>query len=599
MSEDLVRDKLRLYAGEVTPARLPEFAEVAVHRRRRRMRQAMAGVSSVVAVLLVVLFAALATKSSPHGSTAGATLQSQLIGPRWTLQSVTDAGKVWQAPPSTPWSLTFSGTRYQGADGCNSLSGPVTFQTSTVTLGQGASTTVGCFGADAQRLQDLFRAFESGPAKAVVSGDTLTLTGPQIGMLTLVSTPLPSPSPRASADLEGAALEGWLTANTWLLHTVTSDGSTWNDPGSSRERRQAALVFGQHGYLINPDCNDHSGAVSYASGTLIMRAYVQTAEACAEADVVQAKSARVADALFSGVITYAHQGSSLVLSNRQASITFTAGPKPKIPLGVDLPPASVAPSAPASPPQAADLKSRLVGAKWLLESWTAGGKTSQATAGPRGPWLQFSTDGVLAEDGCNSHSAPVTYETSTLLATKSLGSTLALCSGDSLAIQAAYDDVFSHQVSVYLDQDGHGLTLIGTSGAELFLNRDTGVQLKPFAVSLIGPTWRLQLVKAPGVDWHAISGSTASLLLTASGFQESDGCTSRGGDLSFDTAGTTLTFGSDDTSGGECLYASPGPPAGTLPPDNYLDGLKGKFTAALIGGKLTLTDGALVLTLRA
>ncbi|MDX6255527.1 MAG: hypothetical protein QOJ11_1861 [Frankiales bacterium] len=597
MSDDPVRDKVRLYAAAVTPAQLPSFGGVAVRRRRRRVRQALAATSSVVVVALVVVFAALASQTSatrvagPSGS-----LESQLVGPTWTLVSVTDNGAVWQVPAGKQWTLTLTKTTFRGNDSCNSISGRVSLEGPTVTLGAGSMTEIGCVGADSQRLQQAFQALESSPAKAIVAGTTLTLTvGSKV--LTLASSGQVSATPSVADDAD-VKLESLLTGNSWLLQSITSGGVTWIDPGSTIEQQQAALVFGPHGYRINPDCNDHSGAVSYAGGKLIMRAFMQTVMACPAADVVQAKSAHVADALFSGRITYVHQGNSLVLSNSETSIKFTAGPKPKTPLGVDLPPASGVPSTPVSQTSVTprlDLQTQLVGPKWLLESWSVGGKTSQARAGPRGPWLQFSPDGVLAEDGCNSHSAPVTYQASTVRATKSLGSTMALCAGDPLAIQDAYDNLFAHTIAVYVYDDGQRLTLSGDNLA-LSLHRDTGVQLSPMALSLVRSPWKLQSVKAAGVDWHAITGSHATLTLTTWGYQTSDGCSSQGSDLAFDSSGRVLTFGGAESSSGMCAYAAPGPAPGLLPPGDYFKALNGKVTVALSGTTLTLTSGGTVLT---
>lgn len=726
MSDDLVRDKVRLYAADVTPAQLPSFSGVAVRRRRRRLRQTLAATSTVVVAVFVVVFAALASRTSASRTvTPSRDLESQLVGPTWTLSSITDNGVAWPVPAGRPWTLRLSPKTYSAHDGCNAISGPVSFGDGSLTFGPGAITDIGCPGADSQRLQQAFQSLESGPAQAAVASGTMTLTvGPTV--LTLTPSGQVSATPSA-ADDAGRQLEALLTSHTWLLKSITSAGATWNDPGSSIEQQQAALVFGPHGYVINPDCNDHSGAVSYASGRLIMRAYMQTAAGCPEADVVQAKSARVADALFSGSIAYEHQGGSLVLANQQTSIAFTAGPKPKRQLGLDLPPAfasrasglpgSSAPlstaasleselvgpvwsvralshegvplsnvptrhgsvtftakgytaddscnqdlrgrlaygaegftatgtsgatkacpptqdwsqlidrllqgktdavltadvltlsaggdvatldSQPQPLPQqttvsATELQSELVGPKWLLESWTKSGKTAQASAGSRGPFVQFSADGVLADDGCNGHSGRLTYQGSTIRALSGLGSTTALCAGDSLAIQGAYDSLFSHTVAVYVSDNRQRLALTGASGEQFFLHRDTGVQLSPVAVSLIGPTWKLQSVKAPGVDWHRIATSNATLVLTASAYQASDGCNSYGGDLAFEASGTTLTFGANSSSG-ECVYGLPGPPAGTFPPADYFNVFAGKAVVSLADKSMTITNGQTVLS---
>ncbi len=834
MNDDLVREKLARYVDDVTPAHLPGFALVGPRHRRRRLRQAIAATSSVVVVALVVVFAAVLAQSSPHVSSGARTLQSQLVGPKWTMQSVTNDGVVRSVPQDKAWSVTFTSTTYLGTSSCNALSGPVTFQSSTVTIGASGAQPVACGDADAQSMQVAFEALESGPAEAVINGNTLTLTvgkqvltltsqtetlqnrlaghtwtltaitagvntnsvpvtggwaltltpttykgtdgcrsvsgtvayaltsltltstaatttqacadpqgierafdalmkgpvkaalqgdelsltAPGVGVLTLTSVPtVATPTP----DTAGAALESWLTGNSWLVKSITSGGKTWSDPVSSEGPQQPTLNFGTRGYRINLDCNDHLGAVSYAGGRLIMRAVEQTAMGCAAADVLQAKSADVADALFTGPITYVHKGSSLVLSNRQTAITFTAGPKSKVSTPTFPPPSTGTPTtlSPAaslqsqlvgpvwsvrtlihrgvaltnvltrtgsvtftakgytaddscnqdlrgrlsygprgftathasgvtqacastqgwsqlidrllrgktdavltddvltlsaggdvamldSQPQpipsqttlsATALQSELIGPRWLLESWTVSGKTSQASAGPQGPWMQFSADAMNASDGCNSGVAQLTYAVSGIRTASPLGSTDVACPRGPSALRSAYTAAFTHTVAVYVYDNGQRLTLSGASGESFNLHRDTGVQLSPFAVSLIGPTWKLQSVKAPGVNWHPVVGSDlhSVLLLTASTFNASNGCESHGGDLSFDASGATLNFGTRDSEGA-CSLANPGPPAGTFPPDDYFAALVGNVRASLSGRTLTLASGKVVLT---
>jgi hypothetical protein len=175
-----------------------------------------------------------------------------------------------------------------------------------------------------------------------------------------------------------------------------------------------------------------------------------------------------------------------------------------------------------------------------------------------------------------------------------MGSTTAACAGPSSQVQTVYADLFAHPVAVYVYGDGQRLTLSGDNMA-MSLHRDSGVPLPAAALALVGPHWKLTSVEAPAVHWRAKPTTTATLLMTASAYNVSDGCESEGGDLSFDQGGTTLTFGTPWSSGA-CSLASPGPPKGTFPPAAYLSAFQGKVSVALAGSALTVTSGKVVLT---
>lgn len=107
--------------------------------------------------------------------------QSQLVGPTWKVASITTGGAEWQAPATAKMELTFTDTTYAGSDGCNYVSGAVTYQTMRITLAQGVTTFMLCTDPDSEKQTTAFHALTSGPVDASVSGSTLTLTaGPTV-----------------------------------------------------------------------------------------------------------------------------------------------------------------------------------------------------------------------------------------------------------------------------------------------------------------------------------------------------------------------------------------------------------------------------------
>jgi heat shock protein HslJ len=378
MSDDLVREKVRLYATEVTPTQLPSFGGVAVRRRRRRVRQALAATSSVVVVALVVVLVALVSHTSaPRTIAPSGSLESQLVGPTWTLQQLSVGGKDVPVSSSNPWTLQLAATTYQGEDGCNSISGDVTYGTTTVNLHFGEQTAAACPGA---QLQEAFRALESGPATAVTGGRTLTLTvGSRV--LRLAREDLPSGNPSA-----GDKLQPLLTGHTWLLQSITDGGSTWRDP------QDVTLVFSPHGYRINPDCNEHFGTVSYAADRLVMQGSGQTDMGCAEADSVQRRSATVTDALFASDVQVSISGTTLTLTGSGVVMTFTQGPAPATTAATTAPVATIDPGA---------LQANLEGVSWALRSVSHNGKVSHVPASQHAR-LYLSAGNYYFDNGCSA-----------------------------------------------------------------------------------------------------------------------------------------------------------------------------------------------------
>ncbi len=135
---------------------------------------AVAGV--VVVVLLILLLAGVFSSSDSSSSGSSASLQSQIVGPKWKVTSITTDGTKWTAPAAAKMEFTYTATDYSGNDGCNNVGGAVTFQATTITMAPGHGTLIFCGDPDSEKQTAAFHALTSGPAGAVISGSTLTLT---------------------------------------------------------------------------------------------------------------------------------------------------------------------------------------------------------------------------------------------------------------------------------------------------------------------------------------------------------------------------------------------------------------------------------------
>ena len=283
MSDDPVRDKVRLYVADVTPAQLPSFGGVAVRRRRRRLRQALGTAGTVAVGVLAVVVGALATRgASGTPAATGGDLASQLVGRTWDLTALTVDGTTTPVPTGLAWSLTLGHDTFTGNDGCNGQFGSVSYQETTIRVGSAGSTLVGC-APDERPWEQAFEVLESGRASATVAGDTLTLSvGGEVLALAARSptstAPVasatgsqsagPSSSPAPGLPSRPATTAGppaGLGAGKWLLESSTVNGVTTRAGAGGRP---PWIQFSADRVMASDGCNGYSAWVSYEGTTV-------------------------------------------------------------------------------------------------------------------------------------------------------------------------------------------------------------------------------------------------------------------------------------------------------------------------------------------
>jgi heat shock protein HslJ len=560
MSDELVREKLRLYADDVAPVQLPAFGGVTARRRRRRTQRLLSATSALVVVGLVVVLASVLGGGSSSPAAAG--LGSELIGGKWSLSSITTAGSEWKAPAGNGFSLSFTASGYTGNDSCNSTSGTVSYGTATVHLRGGAMTDIGCLEGDQARMQDAFRLLLDKDLPASVSGGTLTITA---GQTVFALTRL---QPAAPVDLSKA-----LPGTTWALISIEA---TDKDTASSTPipaNVYAEIAFRAKDYLASDGCNSHYGTASYASTTLSLGAGPQTAALCPEPTGVIGKAY---DKILTRTLTPTLAGDSLTFSGPTGSLTFTR-------------------ETPA----------------WLeqrLTAFTLALQSVDGAAAPKGWTLKLTATSYRAASKCLAYNGSVSYANSVSLFSSTTEGTCAPTAADT-QVGKVFARLGGGPVAVsfiggQMTLTDHGTTLAFAPGEAT----STAVPASPVAsapptgifgmkAALIASPWKLETLKTPTDSWHAIATSTAGLTFTDEGYQASDGCDSEGTAVVYDESAATVDFTrGGETSAGVCDFAAPGPPKGSLPPRAYFDALLGPVHVALSGDSLTLTRTGVVLT---
>lgn len=359
-----------------------------------------------------------APTSATRPSMPAADLRQKLVGPRWRLVAIDAPGTYWRAAPGSTASLSLTSTNFQATDGCSSRQSAISFDDGGIVFGGKESSAGACSMAapgppEGTFPPELFFRTLDGRLSAVLTDGVLTLTrGTTVLTLTTGHTAYVDPN-------AGDKLQTLLTAHTWSLHRIISGGKTWGDP------QQVVLQFGAQGYKVNPDCNEHTGAVSYAAGQLVMRGVMQTRAACGAGQVVQARSAGAIDALATGAVSVEEDGGLLMLWNGQTSIELHQGSAPQGDLGLNLPPDS-------SPGVAGDnLRSTLEATRWqlLTVDGPGAGSTGHWAVPPESGTLAFGSRKWDASDTCNDHQGSLLYGNGS-----AAGGTLLMAPGSSSAM---------------------------------------------------------------------------------------------------------------------------------------------------------------------
>ncbi len=190
----------------------------AITERRPFIRPAV--LLSAAAVIVLVVIGAVALRGdtdsdlvagTPDGGQDGAVGSDEagLIGSSWTLTSGTGPEGPVPIVPDWPITLTFDVDTLGGTAACNGYGGEYSIDGDRISLGGLGHTDMGCDGA-VMASQSAFLAAVTEVDQVLISGSTLTLTGPGTELVFSLDAPVPV------AELVG---------QLWLLDTLI-DGET-------------------------------------------------------------------------------------------------------------------------------------------------------------------------------------------------------------------------------------------------------------------------------------------------------------------------------------------------------------------------------------
>ena len=561
MSDDLVREKLRLYADDVAPPQLPPFAGVTARRRRRRTQRLLSGTSALLVVALVVVLAAVLGGGSSNAPASG--LSSELIGGKWSLSSITTGGAVWKAPADNGFSLAFTASSYTGNDSCNGTSGSVSYGRDTVHLGSGAMTAIGCVGDDRARMQEAFQLLIDKDLPVMVAGGTLTITA---GQTVLALNRL---QPAAPVDFRKV-----LPGTTW---TLVSIGTTGKDVSSSivggNTVNTADIVFKDGEYAASDGCNTSNGPVAYTATTLTLGQGASTALKClAPNDPVAPAYAKV----LTGTVTPTLAGDTLTIPNGATSLTFTRAAVAAVPTASKT--LSVASTVTA-------LEVKLIGTGWKLESLAGSGVTWRPVPTSTAS-VSFSVDGLEAGDGCSSLTAPLTYDDTTSTIAVPTGATIGMgvCAeaapGPPPGTDAPSAFLDALQKSLLVTVEGDAMTLSG-SGITMTFSSSAVADRQ---TNLEGYDWRLTSLTQEGVVTQVPASPPIRFYAASGGYALDTGCQLTTGTATYTAAGVALTGGG--WFGTLCT---------TTPLENQVQQafstVVDKATVAVLGPTLTISSG--------
>jgi heat shock protein HslJ len=230
-------------------------------------------------------------------------LAALLAGQTYLSQSATGITLA----PGAVLSITFDDGRVAVSGGCNTMSGDVTFDGDTMTVGPMMMTQMAC----EQPLMDqdsAVQAFLAGGTTVAVDGDTITLTGTFDGADATI----------VLLDREVADPDRPLTGTAWTVNGVISSDAISSGWGTA----VATLTIVDGTAQVNAGCNTGFATVTIdeAAGTITFGPLALTKKLCDD-DAMQLEQS-VATVL-AGTATYSIEAGSLTLMNGTDGLQLT------------------------------------------------------------------------------------------------------------------------------------------------------------------------------------------------------------------------------------------------------------------------------------
>jgi heat shock protein HslJ len=462
----------------------------------------------------------------------------------WRLVQATDANGA-ASPVDGDLGFRVEGGRFTADEGCNKLSGDVTYQGPQAELKTVDSTALPC--PSPQPYQTVMQTvFQPGAVDVRIQGGALTLGRAGAGSLTYAWVPSDANATDPSA----------MVGHDWQLSSVAgapaSDGI-----GLYASRTELSVTFG---------CGAVGGSAHIGHGALHLDGVHDGAAPGCSGDIGDQSS--TVDSLLAHDPLWRVSDGELVI--------FGGGGAQAFSLVFDPP----QPQQPDNPPP-------LTGTEWELIAAKDANGTDVAVAGDGG--LTIDADGHLTgNDGCN----PMTGDVQVIDRTIDFGGGLAVtemaCAGQDVAATAqAVDQMLSGVVEWTID--GDQLTLVSKGAGTLTYRAGQPPTTSTDPGDLTGRAWALTTIESgtgPNSTAHSVTGDPRLKfdLGQARALQWDDGC-------NFNTAEATVGDGTLDIGdvGGTQVYCEQSNEVSAI--------LQGHLTWVIAGDQLTITNdgvGALV-----
>ncbi|MGW3985830.1 META domain-containing protein [Streptomyces sp. NPDC004830] len=210
------------------------------------------------AAMLVPLLAACGSEQADGGSSSAGAGRQQVTGVRWSVDSVTAAGRTHQAP--TGAHVTFAEGRAEGSFGCNDFRAKAEVDGDRIRLGRTMATQMACADEPMAFEATLARTLSGRELKAATDSGHLTLTtdegatvrlskaedAPLAGTRWTVTTPDLDGRAHLTFDDEKGTVSGSLGCNKVNAKATVRDGHiTLGRPATTRMMCEDSLMTGE------------------------------------------------------------------------------------------------------------------------------------------------------------------------------------------------------------------------------------------------------------------------------------------------------------------------------------------------------------------
>lgn len=239
------------------------------HRTRLWLAASVGVAATVAASVLIVQLGGTSGNGTPHPAIGSSG--SQLSGIDWTLAEIEFGSKPITASGAA--SVRVDGDQVRGNDGCNHFGGTISVFATTLTIGDLATTAMGCLDPSVGQTTEAVHAVLTGTVDWSVAADTLTITKAGIGSLTYQAV-------RHTTTTDPKALAG----TNWQLTTISTGTSA--DSAAATPAAPATLQFegsasaSSIGVSGSDGCNGLFVKVAVGSGTMTITDIGGTQGAC-------------------------------------------------------------------------------------------------------------------------------------------------------------------------------------------------------------------------------------------------------------------------------------------------------------------------------